>query len=243
MRCAIVIPVYNHEATIAEVVRQSLDFDFPVFVVDDGSTDASCERIPDSASVTILRHAQNRGKGAALLTGFAAAALVADWAVTLDADGQHRPEDIPQLLAVVPEGMRPIVVGRREGMQAEHVPRSSRFGRKFSNFWVQSAGGPHVADTQSGMRLYPLPETLSLPVRARRFQFEVEVLVKACWYGVPVLEAPVEVIYAPKGNRISHYRGFVDFMRNSAAFTRLIFGRIFMLPFIRFRQKICKVKT
>ena len=243
MRCAIVIPVYNHEATIVEVVRQSLVFGFPVFVVDDGSTDASRERIPDNASVTILRHAQNRGKGAALLTGFSAAALVADWAVTLDADGQHRPEDIPRLLAVVPEGMRPIVVGRREGMQAEHVPSTSRFGRKFSNFWVQSAGGPHVADTQSGMRLYPLKETLNLPVRARRFQFEVEVLVKACWYGVPVLEAPIEVIYAPKGQRISHYRGFVDFMRNSAAFTRLIFGRILVLPFIRLRQKNCKVKT
>ena len=129
-----------------------------------------------------------------------------------------------RLLAAVPEGKRPIVVGRREGMQAEHVPWASRFGRKFSNFWVQASGGPAVSDTQSGMRLYPLPETLDLPVRARRFQFEVEVLVKACWYGIPVLEAPIQVSYAPKGERISHYRGFVDFMRNSAAFTRLIFG-------------------
>jgi len=237
MRCAIVIPVYNHEATVADVVRQSLALGYPVFVVDDGSTDGTYERIRDIPSITILRHAQNSGKGAALLTGFAEAAKIADWAATLDADGQHRPEDVPRLFAAVPEGNRPIVVGRREGMQAEHVPWASRFGRRFSNLWVQASGGPAVSDTQSGMRLYPLPETLNLPVRARRFQFEVEVLVKARWYGMLVKEAPIHVFYAPKNERISHYRGFVDFMRNSAAFTRLIFGRFFLLPFIRLRRK------
>lgn len=243
MRCAIVIPVYNHEATVADVVRQSLELGYPVFVVDDGSTDSTYEKIQDIPGAVILRHSLNRGKGAALLTGFDEAAKCADWAVTLDADGQHRPDDMPGLLAAVPDGKRPIVVGRREGMQAEHVPWASRFGRKFSNFWVQASGGPAVSDTQSGMRLYPLPETLNLPVRARRFQFEVEVLVKACWYNIPVLEAPIEVVYAPQGQRISHYRGFVDFMRNSCAFTRLIFGRLFFLPCMRLRQKLCKVKT
>jgi len=242
MRCAIVIPVYNHEATVAGVVRQCLELGYPVFVVDDGSTDSTYAKIQDIPGAVILRHSLNRGKGAALLTGFAEAAKSADWAVTLDADGQHQPADIPKLLTAVLEGKRPIVVGRREGMQAEHVPWASRFGRKFSNFWVRAAGGPAVSDTQSGMRLYPLPETLNLPVRARRFQFEVEVLVKAGWYGIPVKEAPIHVSYAPKAERISHYRGFVDSMRNSVAFTRLIFGRFFFLPFIRLKQKAGKVQ-
>ncbi len=241
MRCAIVIPVYNHEATVAAVVRRSLALGYPVFVVDDGSTDATCDRMKDITGVTILRHAENRGKGAALLTGFAAAARVADWAITLDADGQHDPADAPALLAAVPPGLRPIVAGCREGMFSANVPWPSRFGRKFSNFWVQASGGPAIKDSQCGMRLYPLPETLKLPVASRRFQFEVEVLVKARWYGIPVLGAPVQVVYAPRGERISHYRGFVDFMRNSAAFTRLIFGRMFFLPFIRLKQKGCKV--
>ncbi len=240
--CAIVIPVYNHGATIAGVVRQCLELDYPVVVVDDGSTDDTYRAIRDIPSVTILRHAHNRGKGAALLTGFVAVAQSHDWAITIDADGQHRPADIERLVAAVPPGMRPIVVGRREGMQAEHVPWASRFGRKFSNFWVQASGGPAVSDTQSGMRLYPLPETLKLPVRARRFQFEVEVLVKAGWYGISVQEAPIHVSYAPKNERISHYRGFVDFMRNSSAFTRLIFGRLFFVPFMRIRKN-CKVNT
>jgi len=240
LRCAIVIPVYNHENTVADVVRQCCALPYPVVVVDDGSTDDSYERIRDISSATILRHSHNRGKGAALLTGFAVVAQSADWVVTIDADGQHRPEDIERLVAAIPSDLRPIVVGRREGMQAEHVPRSSRFGRGFSNFWVWASGGPAVSDSQSGMRVYPMPETLNLPVRSRRFQFEVEVLVKARWYGIPVMEAPVHVYYAAKADRVSHYRGFVDFMRNSSAFTRLIFGRIFFLPYIRLRRRISR---
>lgn len=213
---------------------------FPVFVVDDGSTDATYARVKDIRGITVLRHSSNRGKGAALLTGFAEAAKTSDWAVTLDADGQHFPEDAPALLAAVPEGERAIVAGRRTGMLGEHVPRASRFGRLFSNFWVCASGGPAVGDSQCGMRLYPLPETLKLPVRSRRFQYEVEVLVKARWYGLPVLEAPVGVVYAPAGERISHYRGFVDFMRNAAAFTRLIFGRIVLLPCVRLKRAWCR---
>ena len=145
----------------------------------------------------MIRHEENRGKGAALLTGFAALAGKADWAVTLDADGQHDPGDIPGLIRAIPAGTRPIVIGRREGMVGADVPWTSRFGRKFSNFWVRCAGGPSLTDTQSGMRIYPLPEAAGLGVRARRFQFEVEILVRARWAGIPVVEAPVGVSYTP----------------------------------------------
>jgi len=81
-------------------------------------------------------------------------------------------------------------------------------------------------DTQSGMRLYPLPESLHFGVRARRFQFEVEVLVRAQWRGHPVLEVPIGVTYQPGAERISHFRPFVDFLRNSRTFSRLIAMRI-----------------
>ena len=239
-RCAIVIPVFNHEQKVAAVIRQALQLSMPVFVVDDGSTDATYDRIKGITSITVLRHTKNRGKGAALLTGFAAAAKVADWAITIDADGQHVPEDALLLIQAVPAGMRPVVVGRREGMNTRHVPWKSRFGREFSNFWVRTSGGPKISDTQSGMRLYPLPEVLRLPVSARRFQFEVEILVKAAWYGLPVMERPVRVIYAPANERVSHYRGFVDFLRNASTFTRLTFGRFFVAPFIRFRHHVQK---
>ncbi|KGO35414.1 glycosyl transferase [Desulfobulbus sp. Tol-SR] len=227
MRAAVVIPVYNHRERVAEVVRQAMALGLPVLVVDDGSTDGTAAVLATLAGITVLRHPVNLGKGAALLTGFAAAAPNCDWALTIDGDGQHNPADGTALLAAAGRGDRVIVVGRRQGMSGLHVPWTSRFGRLFSNFWVRAAGGPLLADSQSGFRLYPLPETLNLDVRARRYQFEVEVLVRACRRGLATVEVPVQVVYQPKGVRVSHFRPWLDFGRNSATFARLICSRLF----------------
>ncbi|PKN34264.1 MAG: glycosyltransferase family 2 protein [Deltaproteobacteria bacterium HGW-Deltaproteobacteria-19] len=235
-RAAVVIPVYNHASTVAAVIRRVLDQGYPVIAVNDGSTDGTPQALASIGGITVLGHGKNMGKGAAILTGLEEAARFFDWAVTIDADGQHDPEDIPLLLAAIPEGQRPIVVGNRHGMDAREVPWTSRFGREFSNFWVRASGGPPVADTQSGFRVYPLPETLHLGVRARRFQFEVEVLARARWRDISVLEAPVRVIYPPGEQRISHYRPFMDFMRNSWTFTSLIAQRILIPRSLRSRR-------
>ncbi|MBN2159555.1 MAG: glycosyltransferase family 2 protein [Spirochaetes bacterium] len=237
-RFAIIIPVYNHEQRVADVVRGALKLGFPVFVVDDGSTDATYERVKDMAGVSIIRHEKNRGKGAAIKTGFASAAATADWAITIDADGQHNPEDALGLIRAIPSAAgamlrRPIIIGMRENMTGNDVPWTSSFGRGFSNFWVRASGGPVVSDSQSGFRIYPLPECTRLTVRANRFQFEVEILAKAGWLGFPVIEAPVSVSYTPGTPRISHFRPFVDFWRNSGTFMRLIFQRILIPRFIR----------
>jgi len=238
-RLCFVIPVYNHYASVWAVIAAARQTGRPVIVVDDGSTDDMAHVQPRTdkrlAGITFIRHARNWGKGAALRTGFRVAARTSDWAVSVDADGQHRPADYPALLAAVAAGTRPIVVGCRRGMAGDHVPWTSRYGRAFSNFWVRLAGGPDVADTQSGFRLYPLPEVLELNVRARRFQFEVEILVKARWQGIPIVEAPVSVHYPPGIERISHFRPVVDFLRNTRAFSRLIFQRILIRPFTRRR--------
>ena len=226
-RFAFVVPVYNHAATVADVVRKAAGVGFPVFVVNDGSTDDLYDQIEDISGYKLVEHRENLGKGAALLSGFAAAAVEADWAITVDADGQHYPEDALRLIAAIDPRLRSIIVGKREGMTGEAVPWTSRFGRKFSNFWVWISGGPLLSDSQSGMRIYPLPEVITLPVRARRFQYEVEVLVQAARKGLPIVEAPISVAYAPQGGRISHFRPFVDFLRNFLTFTRLIFTRIF----------------
>ena len=229
MKVAIIIPVYNHGEQIGEVIRQSLTFRLPVFVVDDGSTDSTHQVVEAISGINILRHSANRGKGAAILTGFTAAAeKLCDWAITIDGDGQHNPLDATSLLQAVKEGERCIVVGKRQGMEdAANVPWTSKFGRKFSNFWVWISGGPMVEDSQSGFRLYPLPEVLQLDVEARRYQFEVEILVKARQQGITTKEAPVSVVYQAKGVRVSHFRPWLDFWRNSACFSRLIFCRIF----------------
>jgi len=222
----IVIPVYNHGQSVKEVILKALKLNMPIFVVDDGSIDDSYDRIKEIKNINILRHNVNMGKGAALLTGFGKAAKIADWAVTLDADGQHDPSDAIPMIRSIQNKKRPIVVGMRTGMMGPDVPWTSRFGRKFSNFWVRIAGGPLVKDSQSGFRIYPLPEILGLKVAAKRFQFEVEALVKAGWKGMPVCEIPVSVNYQQRGERISHFRPFIDFVRNSMTFARLILQRL-----------------
>jgi glycosyltransferase involved in cell wall biosynthesis len=229
MNPVIIIPVYNHGNQIGEVVRQTRQLDLPILVIDDGSTDSTPDILEAVDGITLLRHAENQGKGAALLTGFRAAqARGHDWAVSLDGDGQHHPEDVRKLLRIVQDGERCMVIGRRQGMEKNaNVPWTSRFGRRFSNFWVWAAGGPLLADSQSGFRLYPLPEALRLDVRARRYQFEVEILVKARQRGIAVREVPIRVVYQSKGVRVTHFQPWQDFWRNSVTFTGLIRERIF----------------
>lgn len=223
--CAVVIPVFNHAGTVAKVIRKTLDQHLPVIVVDDGATDGTLNQIESIPGIHILRHKHNRGKGAALVTGMTEAAKTAHWAVCLDADGQHDPEDIPDLLAAIPKNRRAIIIGRRKGM--ENAPWTSRFGRKFSNFWVWVSGAAPLADTQSGFRVYPLPEVLHLNVKAKRYQYELEVLARAAWQGIGAIEVPVSVNYSPLGSRISHFHPFLDFVRNTGTFTRLITRRVF----------------
>ncbi len=222
---AVVIPVYNHGGTVAKVVRKTLKQKLPVIVVDDGSTDQTYKNIKSIPDIRILRHRYNLGKGAALVAGMIEASKSANWAISLDADGQHDPEDIPNMINAVPKDSRPIIIGQRTGM--DNAPWTSRFGREFSNFWVRASGGAPLSDSQSGFRLYPLPEILQLGIKARRYQYEIEVIAKAAWQGIDTIEVPVSVNYAPFGRRISHFRPWHDFVRNTGTFSRLITTRIF----------------
>jgi glycosyltransferase involved in cell wall biosynthesis len=233
---AIVIPVYNHGPMIESVIMNSLKLNLPVIVVDDGSTDSSSDRIKNIDGIQFLRWRENRGKGAAIISGFDRASEIADWAITIDADGQHNPEDALNLIRAIPENSRPLVVGMRQGMTDQDVPWTSSFGRKFSNFWVKISGGPQMTDSQSGFRIYPLPESMNLGVKARRFQFEVEILVRAAWANIPVIEVPVSVSYAKGPLRISHFRPFVDSIRNARTFYQLITRRLLIHPFTRGRK-------
>jgi glycosyltransferase involved in cell wall biosynthesis len=235
LRYAIVIPAYNHGTQVREVVEKCLPLRLPVIVVDDGSTDSTPHVLASLSGVTVIHHKENQGKGASLLTGFAAALRLADWAITIDADGQHNPEDILSLIQAVPEGQRPFVIGKRVGLVHGNVPWTSRWGRRFSNFWVWASCGRWLSDSQSGFRAYPLPETLHLGTRARRYQFEVEILVLAVWRRIPIIEVPVRAFYGPIEERVSHFRPWLDFWRNTRTFARLVATRV-LIP-SRLRKK------
>jgi glycosyltransferase involved in cell wall biosynthesis len=233
-RSCVVIPALNAAASIANVVRGAIAHGLPVFVVDDGSSDPTAEVARD-AGARIVTHAENRGKGAALLSGLVAAQQC-DFthAVTLDADGQHDPREIPRLLQASERSLTALVIGARD-FSVPHVPSGSRFGRNFSNFWVRLETGQRLSDTQSGYRVYPVDLILALGVPRSRFEWEVEVIVRAKWAGLPVVEVPVSVYYPPPADRASHYRGVVDSTRISLLHFRLI-GRLLLWPVWRHRR-------
>ena len=154
MKPLIVIPLFNHAKTLRDVAERCLKYG-EVLIVDDGSTDNGLAEISDLAVATIS-HTKNKGKGQAILTA-------ADYAigqgkthiVTIDADGQHFPEDIPLFLEAIKKNSETILVGSRD-FNGPNVPGASKFGRNFSNFWLRVQTGSKLGDVQSGFRAYPL---------------------------------------------------------------------------------------
>lgn len=229
MNFLIVIPLYNHGATVAQVVEKALATGLDVLVVDDGSTDGGSRELA-SLACTLIGWPDNRGKGAAIM----AAADYAhehnyDAIITVDADGQHDPADVAQLICCGLEQWPAIVIGNRQ-MVEETVPQSSKFGRQFSNFWVRLECGAELPDTQSGLRLYPVALLQFLGLKARRYDFEIEVLVRAAWAGVQLRSADVSVHYPPGKERISHFHKGFDNIRLGGVHSRLLFRRLLPLP-------------
>jgi len=216
----VVIPLYNHAATVRRVVEQTLAVHDRVLVVDDGSSDGGADTLA-GLPVEVRRHPVNRGKGVAILT---AAAVAREQGMThlatIDADGQHDPADLDRLIDVLAPVPLAVVVGMRD-FSVANVPGSSRFGRQFSNFWLRVQTGKRLGDTQSGFRIYPVELFERLRLGETRYSFEVEVLVKAAWAGVPLKDAPISVHYPPSAERVSHFRGFMDNFRLTLLNTRL----------------------
>ena len=213
--CA-VIPSYNNGGTVADVVRGVLRQGLPVLVVDDGSTDGTAGALTD-LPVHVLRHTRNRGKGRALKTGLEEARRLGyRFALTLDADGQHDPEDIPALVAAA--GDRTLVIGSRN-LTAEGMPSGNTFANRFSNFWFTVQTGRKLPDTQTGFRVYPLEDLPSLKLLTARYEAELTLLVFSAWKGVKLVPVPVRVYYPE--DRVSHFRPFADFFRISVLNTVL----------------------
>jgi len=209
MRAVAVVPAYEAGRTVGEVVA-ALCSVWPnngagpsVIVVDDGSSDDT-SAAARSAGALVERHPTNRGKGAALRTGLRKAAeLGAEVAVTVDADGQHPAEEAVRLL-LDPAPREGLVLGLRD-LVRDGAPRANQFSNQFSNLFVSWFSGHRLADTQCGLRRYPVRRTLDLGVRANGYGFEAEVILRAARARWPIAQVPVRVIYPPNGARTSHF--------------------------------------
>ncbi|MBO4620783.1 MAG: DUF2062 domain-containing protein [Victivallales bacterium] len=212
-----------------KVATRAMEY-LPVVVVDDGSTDLHQRHLRALAKlgVRILRHETNFGKGAAILTALhAAAEEQIDYLITLDADGQHFPEDLPKFIqAIQTAGQETLFVGCRAF--GEGVPTSSRFGRSFANFWLMVETGESCADCQSGFRAYPVEATLKLGCRARRYAFEAEALARAAWGGIKLQDIPIQVFYPQK--RVSHFDKLRDNLRLTCTHAWLVCRRLLPWP-------------
>jgi glycosyltransferase involved in cell wall biosynthesis len=207
------MPAYQAAASVGPLVS-ALVRSWPltglprVIVVDDGSTDETAAAAQDAGAM-VIRHAKNSGKGAALRSGLRRALVLgADVAVTVDADGQHPPEEAVRL-ATLPVPVDTLVLGVRDLVEAG-APRANQFSNGFSNVFISWFSGRRLHDTQCGLRRYPVRETLALEARAAGYGFEAEVILRAAHAGWSIQQVPVRVIYPPEHERVSHFHSVRD---------------------------------
>ncbi|MDR6843386.1 DUF2062 domain-containing protein [Flavobacterium granuli] len=219
-KVCVIVPTYNNHKTLKRVLDSVLQYTSNVIVVNDGSTDTTAQILETYPNLVQIHHSKNSGKGMAIRNGFKKALeLNYNYAITIDSDGQHFASDIPSFIETLETSSDELLIGCRN-MTGEDIPKKSSFGNKFSNFWFWVETGHKLEDTQSGFRMYPLRK---IPRRyfTNKFEFEIEVIVRSAWKGIPVRNIPVKVLYDPE-ERVSHFRPFKDFTRISILNTVLL---------------------
>lgn len=226
----VIMPTFNNSGTVLGIVQRLAALSLPLFVVNDGSTDATADILAEAKTaipvLTVLTHPLNRGKAAALRTGFTAAAAAGfTHAVTIDSDGQLDPEQVPDLLAAAAARPQALVLGMRDAHSHDY-PAASRWGRLFSNLMIRLECGARVSDSQCGFRVYPLAALQSLSCGSGRFGYETEIIVHAVRVGCPIAEVPVNCRYFPGDRRITHFRPWRDSLAHLNMHARLLLGML-----------------
>jgi glycosyltransferase involved in cell wall biosynthesis len=209
MNCAVVIPCFNEGASIAALVQEVRQQVPRVMVVDDGSTDDTAA-LAAAAGATMLSHARNLGKGAALRTGLSAAlACGFERALTMDGDGQHQPQDVPGFLRCAEQTHAPLVIGNRM-----HHPQAIPWHRRQVNRWMSrrlsERAGRLLPDSQCGFRLVDLKVWAGMPLQTDHFEIESEMLLAFVRAGYRVEFVPIQVVGR---GRSSHIRPVADTWR------------------------------
>ena len=229
LRILLVIPTYNNRSSLRRVVEKAMKTSMPVLVVSDGSTDGGLRTL-EGLSVFKIELPERMGKGVAIRAG-------GDWAekkrfthiITIDADGQHNPEEAVKFVNKIKEKPMSIVCGNRDFSSSE-VPGASRFGRKFSNFWIKVSSGMKIPDSQCGFRAYPIEAIQRVKCRAKKYNYEVEILVKSIWAGLSVQSVDISVDYSKETTQASHFHPFLDNWRISLTYTRLVIRNFIPCP-------------
>lgn len=237
MKCCVILPTYNNAVFLRPLLEELINLGAKIFVIDDGSTDDTASILAAFNSLTVITFPVNQGKGSALRAGFSKALEEGyQHAITLDSDSQHKTSDIPAFLDILEKEAPVLIMGSRVLDQA-NVPAGNRFANRFSSFWFRVETGLKLKDTQSGFRLYPIGELADVKCISGKYEYELELLVKTAWKGIPIQEIPIEVHYPPRGERISHFRPFRDFMRISLLNFLLVFaGLLYYRPRNMYRK-------
>ena len=243
LNVCVIIPTYNNAGTLRQVLSDVSEYTSQIILVNDGSTDETRSIAGELPLMVIISYDQNRGKGWALRQGLAeATARNFRYAIAMDSDGQHFASDLPRFLEKIAALPDALIIGSRN-MDHASVPGKSSFGHKFSNFWFKVESGIDCPDTQSGFRLYPLHPLKEIRLLTRKYELEIEVLVKLAWMGVPIASVPISVYYAPKETRISHFRPFIDITRISILNTFLVVIAFLYIKPRNFMRGLFKKKT
>jgi glycosyltransferase involved in cell wall biosynthesis len=230
-RLMIAIPLYNHGKTVFKVIERCQKLHADIIVINDGSTDIDLKnQHQKNRSVIWIHHSHNQGKGAAIMTAVRKALdLGMTHLITIDADLQHKPEDLLMFKQAILDDPDTLYIGKRD-FSDPRIPKASKFGRSFSNFWFRVQTGQSTDDAQSGFRAYPLFIFENLSFSDTHYSFEVEVLVKSVWAGVAIKDIDISVHYPPPEKRVSHFKLFKDNLRLTHLNTKLTLRSFLPLP-------------
>jgi glycosyltransferase involved in cell wall biosynthesis len=242
MSVCVIVPVYNHEEAIADVVLKLKVHGLPCLLINDGSSSVCSQVLDDCAMleskwITLLNRQENGGKGAAVMDGFEEAIRLGfTHALQIDADGQHDFNDIPRFLEA--SRLNPLAMILGNPVFDETAPKARLYGRKFTNLWIRiNTLSSAIADGMCGFRLYPLAaveQLISKTRIARRMDFDIDIVVRLYWLGVDAVNLPTAVKYPYDG--ISHFDVWRDNFRISKTHARLFFEMLIHIPHLLFRR-------
>ncbi|MGN1240791.1 MAG: glycosyltransferase [Paludibacteraceae bacterium] len=241
MKICVLIPTFNNAGTVADVVSRAHRQIADIIVVNDGSTDNTLQQLAAlDFPIHLVSYARNRGKGYALKQGFQEARRLGyDYVLTLDADGQHFPEDIHTLLHALALHQGALIVGSRQ-LTDKNMPGGNKFANRFSNFWFRLQTHVALPDTQTGMRIYPLYRMRGWQWLSNRYEAELALLVFSAWANIPLVPVPIRVYYPPREERVSHFRPAYDFTRISILNTLLcLIAVVYGYPRMFWRMVYC----